>query len=881
MLLLASFISLDTPIIWILFCGLFSDTQSLALLPKPLCNIWFCRGRRESTKQQAFCYSTSPSLTNNFTPVDLFKSADEAHPKSEITTSEPRKREIDRNLALCRPKIDHNIAKTFKPSKECGRVIEVNNLTIWVGSRVLFDNVNFRVHKGECIGIVGNNGNGKSSLLDAVYNRLSGIDTPTTALSASMDIKKWLPELPRTSARQLETYQMLYYMRKRGHSLNDLSHMQLDEIIASGDYSRFLNFESIFTADTSLYSHVAYMRQNYVLKLDDSMLVEKIIKDTHTACRTRISIIQEIEDHLDHLNYIASGTIAAGIHILEGKDADAIKKAEWAKRILTVYNSDSQFVREMSRDLDIKITHLIEMFGMRDMLTLRVGELSGGLKMRLCLLIHLINRPQLLFLDEPTNNLDMESVTFLSTIIKRLIKTTGLSVLLISHNLHFLNTLCSSILHVPGDGTLSLYTGDFDKFVEKGSSLLQGRKSRLQHLEANLKKLQQQYHVQLESTKGSQKQKKVSLSQKRQLIEETEDMVERVRGAQKSSYSDAYERCLLLNTPYANTDQFMHLPLLKRGTFVFPDKPAFTLQNLKLCNKANEALLSNVSLTIHNGDRVLLLGNNGSGKSTLLSLLNAVAHASNTGIEDVNIVLNGQSHFRVESGYCKGKKNTSVNTFSQNCSDLLRSTLSVETLAMNFAGVDASRSEQLTKYLSAFHLQEFMDVNVCDLSFGERSRLLLALQFIRDSAFVFLDEPSNHLDVYMQKKLSHLLNKVYTKGGVVVATHDLQLLQSLERVTTVIYIHERDKVYVFNGEFKDAYHRLKTDKPDVSHDAMGAFLEGCKRSYPRDPFPHATRPNSMPEGEDSKQKRSKSQKHDSRSSYTPRRGKIKNAKRYT
>ncbi|GIX63131.1 ABC transporter ATP-binding protein [Babesia caballi] len=671
-------------------------------------------------------------------------------------------------------------------------------------------------------------------------------------------------------------------MRLRGHSLKELALMQFDEITKSDDYSRFLLSENIFTPDKPFNSYVAYMPQNYVSQLDDSTLVEKVISDTNRIYHTRLSIIQDIENHLDYLNEISDGRNVSEASIPQGEnDAFDRPSIDWAKRILTIYNDDNQLVRETSRGLENVTTHLIDMFGMRETLPLKVGELSGGFKMRLCLLTQLIHSPQLLFLDEPTNNLDLASVTFLSKILKRLIGTNGLSVLLVSHSPSFLNSICTSIFQVPGDGTLSHHVGDFDNFVQKGSHSLQSRTSRLQHMEANLKKLQQEYKMKVESTKGSQRQRKVLLSQKRQLIEETEEMVNNMKDASKSAYSDVYEKCVLLNDSPTTTPKLLHHPLIKRGTFVFPDRPAFALRDVKLRNEAGEVLVSNLSLNIYNGDRVVILGNNGVGKSTLLTLLNAMAHASKMGIEDVNSVLKPRSYFHVSGGECQGGRNSDVNYFSQNCSDVLKSRLTVEMLAMKFGGLDMSNTQQLTDYLSTFHLHDFMNTNVCDLSFGERSRFILALQFLRDSAFLLLDEPSNHLDIYMQKTLHSLLNNVYTGGGIIVATHDLQLLQNLERVTTVLYIHEFDRLYTFNGDFRDEYIRLKHDTPDLSHEEIGAFLENCRTRYePRICAPTVD-PTSTPQTEEMTRRRLKRLKSFSGSSCKPGKPRIKNAKRYT
>ncbi|EDO07168.1 ABC transporter ATP-binding protein family protein [Babesia bovis T2Bo] len=834
---------------------------------------------RYSTIQQGYISNTCvPPLTTRLTPLYNNHWNDGNNYVNEASKLESQISGGERNLALSLPSIEKNIVKHFDTVKESGTILDVKDLTIWIGDRVLFDNIAFRINRGDCIGIVGNNGTGKTSLLDTLYYRLSGIEPPITTLYASMDIKHFLrPD--NVDSRLLNTYQRLHYLAVRGHSLKDSIGMPLDRIWTSDDYSTFVTYTSVFTGGVGLNDDVAYMRQNSVSQLDNSKVVEEAINAPNRINHTRRMIIQDIENNLDYLNNYIDGGYIDSPQVSSDSDSNR-SKFEWVKELLFLYNSQHSFVQETCKNVDIMISNLVDMFGLRAALPLRVGELSGGFKMRLHLLTQLISKPKLLLLDEPTNNLDMPSVLFLSSTLKRLIETIGLSVILISHNPQFLNELCSSIFQAPGDGTLSVYSGGFDDFVHKGSNVMGIKTSRLQNLELTLKKLQQQYNAQLESTKGSQKQKRVLLSQKRRLITETENLVERIRGAKKSSYSDAYEK-LLLSDAQVNPGNLSHLKLVKRGMYVFPDKPAFDLDNVTVLNKEGEVLLSNVSLTIQNGDRILLLGNNGAGKSTLISLLNAISRASNMGVDDINSVVEDNSHFQVEGGHWRGRGNGIVNTFSQNCSDLLNSKLTVGALAMKFGDLDMSDLEQLSKYLASFHLIDFMDVKVSDLSFGERSRLLLALQFLRNSTFLFLDEPTNHLDVYMQATLSTLLNNVYTKGGIIVATHDMELIKNLERVTGVVYIHERDRMYTFNGDFKEAYMKLRSENPHTSHKELGDFLDSCQHSYKRDIQLIPSNAYTNPVETVVKNKAPKGRKSVSKPKNTPGRAKMKNAKRFT
>lgn len=838
-----------------------------------------------ATPTHAFTNGGTASLspTRSTTPRVAIEISNATIPSYAVSDESPASVGSERNLALCTPTFKDRATNFFERCSGSGPVLEVKNATIWLGDRVLFDNVGFQVSRGECVGIVGNNGNGKTSLLDAIYQRLSGIHPQIDILSTSMDIKFYGNDT-FCSVPNLSTYQLLYYMKKRGHSLKELRFINIDKILESDDYSQFLEHENIFKDGNTLNNGVAYMRQNYVTLLDDSMAVKALIDNAHRVHYARLSIVQDIENNIDKLNDMVSLVDSTDKFIGTPNSATAaseVIKAEWARRILTLYNDDAHVVQKLDKNVDIMKTTLIDMFGMREVLASRVSELSGGFKMRLYLLYLLLHGPKLLLLDEPTNNLDSGTITFLSKTLKRLIETHGHSVLLISHDHSFLNTVCSSILQVPGDGTLSRYIGNFDNFVEQGSSALQIRETQLQKLTTMLNKLKQQYKTTVESTKGSDKQRKIILSQKQQLIEETEERIQELKGPDKSAYSDIYEKSLLLKSPSINIPKLMHLPLVQHGTFIFSDKPAFSLRDVMLSNKAGEILLSNISVDILHCDRILLLGNNGSGKSTLLAFLNAIAQASEMGIEDVNTLLIPRSYFHTRSGHWKGDRKTRINYFSQNCSDLLKSQMAVDALAMKFGDLDLSHMQQLMEYLSAFHLRDFMNVNVRDLSFGERSRLMLALQFLRESTFLFLDEPTNHLDAYMQTMLSALLNKVYTRGGIVMATHDLQLLTSIERITTVLYIHEFNKVYTFSGDFKDEYIKFKITRPHASREEIDSFLDSCAARYKHKVRITPLEAGQGMESDEAIKRKIKRLKSFGRGSYKPGKPKIKNSKRYS
>jgi ATP-binding cassette subfamily F protein 3 len=211
-----------------------------------------------------------------------------------------------------------------------------------------------------------------------------------------------------------------------------------------------------------------------------------------------------------------------------------------------------------------------------------VASFSGGWRMRLNLAQALMCRSDLLLLDEPTNHLDLETVLWLEDWLKGYAGT----LLLISHDRDFLDSVCSHIVEV-ADQSTTLYTGNYSQFEAM-------RAERLARHQADYNKQQRQVaHLESFITRFKAKATKARQAQSR--VKALEKL-ERIAPAHVHS---PFDFCFAPPKSLPN-------PLLRLDQAVV--------------GYGDHAILSNLSLSVEAGARIGLLGVNGAGKSTLVKL---------------------------------------------------------------------------------------------------------------------------------------------------------------------------------------------------------------------------------------------------------------------
>jgi ATP-binding cassette subfamily F protein 3 len=368
-----------------------------------------------------------------------------------------------------------------------------------------------------------------------------------------------------------------------------------------------------------------------------------------------------------------------------------------------------------------------------------VSSFSGGWRVRLNLAQALMCRSDLLLLDEPTNHLDLDAVIWLQEWLQNYSGT----LMLISHDRDFLDSVVSSILHIE-QGKLNLYTGNYSQFER-------ARAERFSQQQANYQRQQKE-------------------------IAHIHSYVERFRAKatkarQAQSRLKALERMELIAA--AHIDSPFHF------SFKEPDRVSNPLMKVEkaVVGYQEKMIFDGVSLSIKPGDRVALLGPNGAGKSTLIKLLageNSLSSGGMTCAESLKI------------GY-----------FAQHQLEQLDKQASP---LMHLQRMDKKATERdLRKFLGGFGFQGDRVLEaVAPFSGGEKARLVLALLVYQKPNLLLLDEPTNHLDLEMRHALSDALQSF--SGAMIVVSHDRHLLRT---VTDQFYLVYAGKVEAFDGDLDD------------------------------------------------------------------------------
>jgi ATP-binding cassette subfamily F protein 3 len=365
---------------------------------------------------------------------------------------------------------------------------------------------------------------------------------------------------------------------------------------------------------------------------------------------------------------------------------------------------------------------------------------SGGWRMRLALARALFCEPDLLLLDEPSNMLDVPSITFLSGYLQ----TYPSTVLVVSHDRAFLNEVATDIIHQHSE-RLDYYKGsDFDSF----------------------------YATKEERRKTAKREYENQMVQRAHL----QAFIDKFRyNAAKSSEAQSrikkLERMPVLEPPEA--EYTVH--------FKFPDveklsPPIIQMTNVSFGYTPDKTLLKHVDLDVQLDSRIGIVGPNGAGKTTVLKLLIGQLQPT-TGLIS--------QHPRLRIGF-----------FAQHHVDALdMSTSAVGFMQKNYPG---KTDEEYRRHLGAFGITGMTGLQKLELlSGGQKSRVAFACLSLTNPHILVLDEPSNHLDIEAMDALSSALNAF--EGGVLMVSHDVTMLQN---VCTSLWVCDNGVVEKFPGDVK-------------------------------------------------------------------------------
>jgi ATPase subunit of ABC transporter with duplicated ATPase domains len=386
----------------------------------------------------------------------------------------------------------------------------------------------------------------------------------------------------------------------------------------------------------------------------------------------------------------------------------------------------------------------------------KMGELPSGQKMRVLLAQALFGNPQALLLDEPTNHLDLDSIHWLQDFLNRY---DGV-LITISHDRHFLNSICTHIADIDYE-TIITYTGGYDDMVMAKT----------------------QIRSQIES-QNAQREKKIA-----QLQEFIQRFSAGTRSSQVQSRRKEVERLQVTELARSNIAR----PFIKFEMKRPSGKHILEIEGVTKSYGDNR-VIQDFTASITRGEKIALMGRNGAGKTTLLNAL--LANSPNTPESELRQT-SGYSGSFIDGGKTTWGHEAAIGYFPQDHRSLIEKGSTI--LDWIFQWDPSVSNEEIRGLLGQMLFVRDEATKKTDvLSGGEAARILFCKLMLQKPNVLVLDEPTNHLDLESINALNIALQRY--QGTVFLVTHDHDLI---DEVATRIWHFDDHKIEDFKGTYEE------------------------------------------------------------------------------
>ncbi|MGG4403071.1 ABC-F family ATP-binding cassette domain-containing protein [Paenibacillus amylolyticus] len=399
-----------------------------------------------------------------------------------------------------------------------------------------------------------------------------------------------------------------------------------------------------------------------------------------------------------------------------------------------------------------------------------IATLSGGQKTRLALARILLQAPDLLMLDEPTNYLDIATLTWLEDYLR------GYSgaLLVVSHDRYFLDRLVTTIVEIERHRSKK-YTGNYSRYMELKAAEYETQMKQYEKQQGEISKMEdfvQKNIVRASTTKRAQSRRKA--------LDKMERLDKPMGDLKKAHFS--FE------------------------TAVMSGKEVLRVDQLSVAYDEASPLFRNVSFDLRRGETVALIGPNGIGKSTMLKCL--------TG------------SLRPVSGEIQWGTKVQIGYYDQEQTGLNPSNTVLEELWSAYPGMEEAR---IRTVLGNF-LFSGDDVlkKISSLSGGEKARVSLSKLMLKEANMLILDEPTNHLDLFAKEVLEAALMDY--EGTLLFISHDRYFLNKMAE--RIVELHPGGTEQ-YLGNYDD-YVEKKQELEDIAREAAEARQASSKNSSKSD-----------------------------------------------
>lgn len=536
-------------------------------------------------------------------------------------------------------------------------MLSVSNLSVQFGKRVLFDEVSVNFTQGNCYGIIGANGAGKSTFLKI----LSGKSDPTSG-HVHLEPGKRMSVL------------------EQDHNA----------------YDSFAVLETVIMGNKPLFAIKNEMDKLYADYSDD---------------------------HADRI-----GELQVEFEEMNG------------------WNAESDAAALLSNLGIPEAYHYTQM-----------SDLDSKMKVRVLLAQALFGNPDVLIMDEPTNDLDYETISWLENFLSGYDNT----VIVVSHDRHFLDEVCTHVADIDF-GKINLYSGNYSFWYESSQLALRQRAQQNRKAEEKAKELQefiQRFSANVAKSKQATSRKK---------------MLEKLKVEDIKPSSRRYP-AIIFDREREAGDQILHIT------------------NLSAVSEDGDTLFANVDINLAKGDKVAVISRDSRATTAFYEIITA--------------------NRKAQSGTFQWGVTTTQAYLPADNSGFFKEPISLVDWLRQWAKTEEEREEvHLRGFLGKMLFSGEEALKKCTvLSGGEKVRCMLSRMMLMRANVLLLDEPTNHLDLESITAFNNSLNQF--KGTVLFTTHDHQFAQTVaNRIIELTPKGNIDRYLTFDEYMSDKSIREQRDR---------------------------------------------------------------------
>lgn len=437
----------------------------------------------------------------------------------------------------------------------------------------------------------------------------------------------------------------------------------------------------------------------------------------------RMSVLRQ--DHFAFDEYTVLDTVMMGNRRLYdiAKEKDALyEKPDFSDEDgIRASELEAEFAEMNGWEAESEVSRLIQGLGLPESdLYASMSDLKESEKVKVLLAQALFGNPEIILLDEPTNGLDIDAVTWLEDFLADYFGT----VLVVSHDRHFLNDVCTNIVDIDF-GSIRMYVGNYEFWYE--SSQLMQRMMKLQNKKTEEKIAELQSFI---ARFSANKSKSRQATSRRRLLDKL--TVEEMPASSR-------------RYPFIGFDMAREA-----------GKDILFVENLSKNAPDGTPLFKNLSFTVAHNEKIAFVGN----EMAIAALFRILAGEETA---DGGSFKFGQS---ITTSYFPHDNTDYFDGCSDSILDWMRlySTDTTETYLRGFLGRMLFSGDSVYK-------------QVCVLSGGERVRCMFSRMMLFNSNFLMLDRPTDHLDLESITAVNNALCAF--KGNILFASHDYEILNTV------------------------------------------------------------------------------------------------------